>query len=192
MQNDIKLGELDALAVKCREGDGDAFEALMEAAAPIVKNVCRPYFLIGAERDDLYQEGYIGLLKAVRTFDPARSSFRTYARLCVETAVIKAVEKYSGRSNMLLSDGVALDDLDRLPSGQGDPEAIVIESETIDDLIGRADGKLSERERKVLRLYLDGLNYREISDRCGLDAKSIDNALQRIKKKMRELMKEEK
>ena len=178
---------LEELVAAYRAGDDTAFDKIFERCSYIVRHVSRKYFLMGADAEDLMQEGFLGLLKAVRTYEEGKSSFTTYAALCINTAVITAVRRYAGDKNRVLNEGVPIsDDAGKVPN----PEDILIEDEGIKELIKKINEELSEMEREVFALYLQGLSNAEIRDRLDLSAKATDNALQRIRNKIRKFAEE--
>ena len=158
----------------------------------------RSYFLVGADREDIVQEGMIGLYKAVRDFDPAHeTSFRGFAELCVTRQIITAIKTATRQKHGPLNNYVSFsrpvtgeDDGERvladvLPTrAVSDPADLVISAERIRALQSHVDEVLSDLETEVLRLYVEGKSYQEIAERLQRHVKSIDNALQRIKKKL--------
>jgi RNA polymerase sporulation-specific sigma factor len=151
----------------------------------LVKNVSRKFFLVGAETDDLYQEGFLGLMKAVKNYTPGKSNFLYYAHLCINSAIVTAVRKYSGGKNKVLNDGLPLSEVDGTFNFSENPEQLYIEGEHRREVYSVIQKQLSTFEKEVLSLYLQGLSYAEIQERTGKPFKSIDNALQRIRKKVK-------
>lgn len=190
-------GELVELS---RQGDETADDELFARYNRTVTRIARRYFIIGAADDDRIQEGMIGLFRAIRDYRPERhASFRAFAELCVERQVITAVKAANRLKHTPLNTYVSVD----MPAyGEGDrtvgdvigpvslldPETIVIGRETCDRLQTQLDSRLSPLERQVLALYIDGANYRDVAARLGKSEKSIDNAIQRIKKKAEALL----
>lgn len=180
---------------RAREGDELAGDALILRYRRVVRACTRPFFLAGGDSEDLLQEGMIGLLSAMREFDPgAGASFRTYAELCIRRRVISAARSASRLKHSPLNDGVSLDEilsdenqrvsaysaarLDRAPEEQ------LLASEFQSDVTTAYTRYLSAFETEILKHYLDGYSYEEIARRCGRSAKSVDNAVQRIRKKL--------
>ncbi len=179
---------LEELALQYRSGNTEALDEIITRCSNIVRNASRRYFLIGADTEDVYQEGFLGLIKAAKTFDAGKGNFRSYAYTCVNSAVVTAVRKYSRLKNKALNDGVPLSDYTEFADDSFDPEAMYIEGENRRELTGNIFGELTPLERKVLSLYLKGLSYSEICLATGKPFKSVDNALQRIKKKLKKLL----
>jgi len=186
----------DALVARYREGDGQALQSLLERYRCFAKAKSRAYFLAGADGEDIEQEGMIGLFKAVRDFRPdRRASFRAFAELCITRQIITAVKMATRQKHQPLNRYVsisgpqrevgerAVEDL-RDDVGGSDPAEQVVSSERLRDMQARMDQVLSDLEVEVLRLYVDGSSYHEIGQQLGRQVKSIDNALQRIKRKL--------
>lgn len=181
------------------EGDKAATEYILTKYKNFVRAQAKAYFIAGADRDDLMQEGMIGLFKAVRDFDPSKqASFRTFAELCVKRQIITAVKAAGRQKHMPLNAYVSLnkplyaEEGERgleevLPQGEAaDPESLFLRQEKARTLQAEIEKKLSKLEKKVLGLYLEGLNYQEIARTLERSPKSIDNALQRVKRKLTE------
>ncbi|SDZ21926.1 RNA polymerase sporulation sigma factor SigH [Tindallia californiensis] len=180
-----------------QNGDLEALEILMNRYKNFVKAKARSYFLVGADREDIVQEGMIGLFKAVRDYcDEKPSSFKVFAELCITRQMITAIKTATRQKHIPLNSYISLNkpvcehDSDRtlmeMVSGQRitNPEELMISQEelvTIEDIIGEV---LSKLEMKVLMLYINGRSYQEIAKDLGRSEKSIDNALQRVKRKL--------
>ncbi len=196
----VPLVELsdDQLVARFQGGDVDAVRTLIERYRRFARAKARGYFLIGADSDDIEQEGMIGLYKAARDFRPDRqSSFRAFAELCVTRQVITAVKTATRQKHQPLNQYVSIsgvrggdepgersvEDLldDHLVP---DPADEVVYQERMADMRRSMDEMLSVLEVDVLRLYVEGKSYQEIGERLGRHVKSIDNALQRIKRKL--------
>ncbi|HWB67379.1 MAG TPA: RNA polymerase sporulation sigma factor SigH [Mycobacteriales bacterium] len=187
-----------ALVDAARRGDEDALAALLVKYRGFARAKARSYFLVGADHEDIVQEGMIGLYKAIRDFKPdMASSFRTFAELCITRQIITAIKSATrhkhGPLNSYISFSQPLlvdDDGDRcladvLPmTAISDPCDLVISAERIRALQQHFDDALSDLEAEVLRLYVDGKSYLEIAGMLQRQVKSIDNALQRIKRKL--------
>ncbi len=166
------------------QGDDEAFPEIMERYKELVKSISRSYFLVGGDNDDILQEGFLGLLKAVNTFDGERgASFKTFVYRCVSSSIQNAVKKSRSRGNMPLNDSVELSDELKLVS-PFNPEEMLIVGEEGRVFEEGANAVLSELEFKILKYFLAGMTYEEIGKMTGKSAKSADNALQRIKKKL--------
>ena len=184
--------ELQALAAA---GDSSAENELAIRYLRLVRMCSRPYFLAGGDSEDLIQEGMMGLLAAVREFDPSEgTSFKTYAERCVRHRILSAVRNASRLKHTFLNDGVSLEEILSEESHTltaysvepffRAPEELVLARESKNDFLSNFSRYLSRFEIKVLDLYLDGLSYSEIADICGKPQKSVDNAVQRIRQKL--------
>ncbi|HVM12479.1 MAG TPA: RNA polymerase sporulation sigma factor SigH [Actinomycetota bacterium] len=188
----------EELVLSYRHGDQRAIEVLLSRYRNFARMKARSYFLVGADRDDIVQEGMIGLYKAIRDFSASKqSAFRAFAEICITRQIITAIKTATRQKHgplntyVSLSKPVATDgDADRvlvdvLKSVQtSDPADMVISNEELASIKVAFSEILSEFESEVLRLYVEGKTYHEISDYLGRHVKSIDNALQRIKRKV--------
>jgi RNA polymerase sporulation-specific sigma factor len=178
-------------------GDSEALDYLINKYKNFVRAKARSYFLIGADREDIVQEGMIGLYKAIRDFrEDKLTSFKAFAELCITRQIITAIKTATRQKHIPLNSYVSLDkpiydeESDRtlmdVISGTKvmDPEELIINQEEFDDIEVKMAELLSDLERKVLVLYLDGRSYQEISEDLNRHVKSIDNALQRVKRKL--------
>jgi RNA polymerase sporulation-specific sigma factor len=194
----------EEIVVFARNGDSSAEEYLINKYRNYVKAKAKSYFLIGADRDDIYQEGMIGLYKAIRDFKPDKlSSFRAFAELCITRQIITAIKTATRQKHIPLNSYISLNKpiydeesdrtlMDVLSTIHvSDPEELIISREEKIKIEKKMNEILSDLEMEVLRSYLDGKSYQEIA--CDLDrhAKSIDNALQRVKRKLEKFLKEE-
>ncbi|MDD4569700.1 MAG: RNA polymerase sporulation sigma factor SigH [Tepidanaerobacteraceae bacterium] len=177
--------------------DREALEYLINKYKNFVKSKARSYFLIGADREDIIQEGMIGLYKAIRDFNPEKlSSFRAFAELCITRQIITAIKTATRQKHIPLNSYVSLnkplydEDSDRtlldILSGVkiSDPEELIISREEFEDIEGKMGEILSKLEWQVLMAYLGGKSYQEIAKELKRHVKSIDNALQRVKRKL--------
>ena len=181
----------EVLWLAASDGDARAEEILLEKYNRLVKICSRPFFLAGGDSEDLIQEGMMGLLSAIRQFDPARdTAFKTYAENCIRNRLISAIRSASRFKHTPLNESVSFespmfDDSQAHPSGlMRDPEELIIARERLDEVNSILSGSLSQLEKKVLEFYLSGLSYQEIADQLCKTPKSIDNAVQRIRKKL--------
>ena len=188
------LSDIELLA-RSRNGDELAENTLILRYRRIVRSCTRPFFLAGGDSEDLLQEGMIGLLSAMREYDPAGgASFQTYAELCVRRRLISAARSASRQKHAPLNDGVSLDELlseegQRVSSffpGRLDrsPEDTLLKKERERDVSSFFSQYLSAFENEILKFYLEGRSYSEISACCGRSVKSVDNAVQRIRRKL--------
>ena len=173
-------------------GDADAGNELVLRYRRLVKICIRPYFLAGGDSEDLLQEGMIGLLSAIREYDPdGGSSFRSFAELCIRRRVISAARSASRQKHAPLNDGLSLEQLQSGESQQvfehvlvPSAEELVLDKTWTDDFIAANSRFLSEFEADILMDYLSGSSYTEMAQRAGRSEKSIENAIQRIRKKL--------
>ncbi len=186
----------EQLVLMAKEGSETAEEILIEKYKGLVRARAKAYFIAGAEAEDVVQEGMIGLVKAIRSFDGGReASFKTYAGTCISNQIIKAIRKAEREKNQALNDAISLnnqlgDDAsltvgDVLKASMFDePEEQVIYEDTLERLGNLSRKIFSPFEAKVLRAKIAGKNYQEIAVELGKSPKTIDNALQRIRKKI--------
>jgi RNA polymerase sigma-H factor len=187
------------LVLKARNGDNTALDALIRRYTTFVRLKASSYFLAGGEGDDLVQEGLIGLYKAVRDFRPDKeTSFRSFAELCVTRQIITAIKTATRFKHAPLNGYISFSHTpagqesesectlgDALPGpGVNDPAVCVISTEELQSLVGCLGATLSPLESNALRLYLEGSSYEQMGEELECDTKTIDNALQRVKRKI--------
>ncbi|MGM0903026.1 RNA polymerase sporulation sigma factor SigH [Mesobacillus maritimus] len=196
MQNYAEMND-EFLVQLFQDGDGEASEFLMRKYRSFVRAKASRYFLIGGEREDIVQEGMIGLYKAIRDFRVDKlSSFKAFAELCITRQIITAVKSATRQKHGPLNSYVSLNkpiyeeesnhtlmDVITGPTNM-DPIQMLIDQEKASDLERKMSEKLSDLEKRVLELHIAGHSYVEISQNVNTHVKSIDNALQRIKRKM--------
>lgn len=192
---DYKKMTDEELIAEVRKQQPDAMDYLLDKYRNLVKRETREIYIIGADSEDLMQEGMIGLFKAIRDFDVDKnSSFYTFASLCIKRQIYTAVTSSNRKKHAPLNNYISF------YSGEGgecnavintlvaeeesNPETNVLIQERVGGLMEKIDTRLSKYERCVLTLYLDGLSYMEIAERLDKTEKSIDNAIQRIRKKL--------
>ena len=164
-------------------GSRDAEEVLVKRYLRTVRVCARPYFLAGGDSEDLIQEAMFGLLKAIREFDPRHDAkFRTFAEVCIRNRIRSAVATAARSKHAPLNDSVPFES-PMLGSGAS-PEELYISREEEAERLTRLGERLSSLEREVLKLFLLGLSYQEISEQVGRSIKSVDNAVQRIRRKV--------
>ena len=200
VERDYEKTDDNELARLAQSGDKAALETILMRYKPLVHKKSQPYYLAGGDDDDIVQEGLIGLYKAVMDFDSDKFPlFNVFAGVCIERRIISAVKKASRMKHSPLNSYVSLsgtadDDESALGnmigSGSGDPERIVIERENAEGLEGKITELLSPFELKVLLCHLNGKSYRETAETVGRDVKAVDNAMQRIKKKLETVLHE--
>jgi RNA polymerase sporulation-specific sigma factor len=190
------LGDEDLVA-RFQDGDPDALNILIERYRRFARSKSRTYFLVGAESDDIEQEGMIGLYKAARDYRADReTSFRAFAEVCVTRQVFSAIKAATRQKHQPLNQYVSISGCKNSVTGDrsveefpddrhcSDPAEALVSRERLDDLRQSVAEALSRLEVDVLRLYVEGKSYQEIGERLGRHVKSIDNALQRIKRKL--------
>lgn len=184
-------------------GNSKAVDYLINKYVKLVRSKARPYFLIGADREDIIQEGMIGLFKAIRDYRIDRdSSFRVFAEVCITRQIITAIKTATRQKHIPLNSYISLnkplfdDENDRTlldiidEKVSLDPEQMYINREKFECIEEKIYKVLSNLEKKVLKLYLESKSYIEIADKLGKPMKSIDNALQRVKRKLEKSIEE--
>ena len=186
-----------------QQADGTALEYLLNKYKNFVRSKARSYFLIGADHEDIVQEGMIGLYKAIRDFREEKlTSFRAFAELCITRQIITAIKTATRQKHIPLNSYVSLNKpiydeesdrtlLDVITEGwEANPEEVLINRENVSVIEGRIGKMLSGLEKQVLLRYLEGKSYQEISQEMRRHVKSIDNALQRVKRKLQKMLQE--
>lgn len=187
-----------------KNGDSFALEYLMRKYKSFVRSKSRSYFLIGSDSEDIVQEGMIGLYKSIRDFKGDKlSSFRAFAELCITRQIITAIKTATRQKHIPLNSYVSLNKpiydeesertlLDTIIGVRvTDPEDLIISKEELKSIEGKIGNVLSELEQEVLTLYVEGRPYQEIAKELDRHVKSIDNALQRVKKKLERCLEDE-
>src|SRR5512143_2287023 len=187
------------LVMKARNGSSEALDGLIRRYTGFVRLKASSYFLAGGDSDDLIQEGMIGLYKAVRDFRPDKeTSFRSFAELCVTRQIITAIKTATRFKHTPLNTYVSFSHTPAGQDGEGEctlgdalpgpavhePPLVVISTEELQSLVFSLGTGLSSLEADALRLYLEGSSYEDMAERLGCDTKTIDNALQRVKRKI--------
>lgn len=190
--------ELQAIS---RTGDKTAESCLIDRYAVHVRKLAAPLYICGGDKDDLIQEGNVGLYEAILRFDPQKDvRFATFADLCIRRAQYKAIENSNRKKHAPLNFHISMDFFDEnTESFDGksaaddslNPELIIIDRERSQQVYERIMEALSPMEIKVLKRYLTGMDYGEIAEELGKEKKSIDNALQRIRRKVKQICTEE-
>ena len=181
----------EELIAKLRQGEPEVMDYLIDKYKSMVRQKARVLYLVGGEQDDLIQEGMIGLFKAVRDYHTEKdASFRTFAQLCVDRQMYHAIQSSNRQKHQPLNSYVSMSseewENEVRTMLQQSPENIVIAQENAAHLESKIRNQLSKFENQVLDMYLDGDNYLTIADKMGKTPKSIDNALQRIRMKVKE------
>ena len=192
--------------LEAKNGNDIACEYILNKYKPMVRSISRAYFLLGGDREDIVQEGMIGLYRAICSYElpdgevsgQENAGFATYANICIRRQIYSAIKAASRQKHMPLNDYVSLNSEENtstieaaggpeLLAGLMNPEEIIINREATEILRRKIEGKLSKFEKEVLKQYLNGCKYEEIGAMLGKESKSIDNALQRIRKKLKEV-----
>ena len=186
-----------------QDTDSRALEYLLNKYKNFVRTKARSYFLIGADHEDIVQEGMIGLYKAIRDYKEEKlSSFRAFAELCITRQIITAIKTATRQKHIPLNSYISLnrpiyeEDSDRTlldvitEEGLSNPEDMMIDREDLSFIEGRIGQMMSPLEKQVLVLYMEGKSYVEIAEAMGRHVKSVDNALQRIKRKLLKYLEE--
>ena len=193
----------EELVARYQEGDDNAAEFLIEKYKNLVRKCARSYYLMGADHEDLLQEGMIGLFKAIRDYDAGRdASFFTFADLCISRKIYNAIEASKREKHTPLNNYVSLysgnDEenqdgksgfIDLLSAGEiSNPENLLIDKENVERIEKLVEQELSDFEKQVFDLYITGMKYVQIAKVLGRDEKSTDNAIQRIRNKLKRAM----
>lgn len=192
----------EEVVVLAQSGDGQALAFLLNKYKNFVRSKARSYFLIGADHEDIVQEGMIGLYKSIRDFQPARlASFHSFAELCIKRQIITAIKAATRQKHVPLNSYVSLNKpiydeesdrtlLDVIEGRVTNPEDLYISQEDLAHIQSQISEILSDLERQVLDAFIDGKSYQEIAELLGRHVKSIDNALQRVKRKLCKFLEE--
>ena len=182
----------EELIFRLRNGEKEIEDFLLDKYKDLVRKKARARFLIGGDTDDLIQEGMIGLFKAIRDFrDDREASFRTFAGLCIDRQMANAIEGSNRQKHQMLNTAVSLTK-EQEENGKDlgwavSPEELLIDRENMEAMMEEIARSLSAMENKVLNLYLEGNSYASIAEKLGKNPKSVENALRRIRTKIRQL-----
>jgi len=181
----------EQLCNSAAQGSAEAEDVLVARYSRLVRACARPLFLAGGDSEDLIQEGMVGLLNAMRSFDPGRGvQFRTYAEVCIRSRLVSAVraagrDKHEPLNHYISFETPLFDAVEgSFASERNDPESALIDKEARQERLSVLKDNLSGFEAKILTLYLSGLSYQEIAQHVERSAKSVDNAVQRIRRKV--------
>lgn len=206
MKEDYRQYSDEELLIRLRDGEGCITDYIMDKYKNLVKSKAKSMYILGADNDDLIQEGMIGLFKAVRDYDSGRdASFSTFADLCVSRQMYTAVQASRRQKHIPLNTYISLygtagtdhdgeeEELVNVLAARSlqSPEEVVIDKENVDRLEKTIEKELSSFEKQVLDLYMTGMGYQQIAKVLGKDDKSTDNALQRIKTKLKKVISKE-
>lgn len=187
------------LILLIRKGDQDATEYLLKKYAPLVKKSIRTLYLIGADTEDLSQEGMIGLFKSIQNYESGRdASFYTYSKVCIDRQIYSAIKTSNRKKHSPLNSYISFyasagdtgtDLLDNLEAGNdSNPEHIILDRESTSLFQERLESVLSRLEKEVLHQYLAGCSYSDIAASLNRPVKSVDNAIQRIREKVKKIL----
>lgn len=189
----------EALVIMARSGNDSAFEELFTRYSPMINRIASKYFILGADRSDTVQEGSLGLFRAVLDFSPEKNTnFSTFAYICITGSIISAVKRASRKRHMPLNEYISIFGTEETDGDEAspdfdtalvrdtakDPETLFIDNETIRSVRAYINEKLSAFEKKVFTLYLQNKSYQQIAEETGKNVKSVDNAIQRVKRKL--------
>ncbi len=195
----------EVLVEKIMAGDMEAMDFLMNKYKNLVRSLARPLFLVGADKEDLIQEGMIGLYRAIRDFRKEKEvSFQHFAEICINRQMYSAVKRSNTKKNQPLNNYISIDSMrgteeQEIPiekllgmsfGKNRNPEQLVIDKESANVLEYTIVGQLSKMERQVLFYYMKDYSYNQIAAAVGKEVKAVDNAIQRIKKKLSQVLKE--
>ncbi|NLP49078.1 MAG: sigma-70 family RNA polymerase sigma factor [Clostridiales bacterium] len=182
----IEPSKNEELVLLANTGDNGAMEQLLSSFLPLIKIKAAAFRAKGMDEDDLVQEGLLGLLNAVYTFNPkANTSFATYASVCIQNRMTSAARSHFAKKNIPINFGVPFDDFIHAGSSNYDPQELLAAKEESARLLEIINFKLSGFEKSVLKCYLAGKTYKQTAKALATTAKAVDNALQRIKRKLK-------
>ncbi len=187
---EIMEENINTILKKAQTGDSEAIDWILKEYSKILSFNAQKYYLIGAEQEDLLQEGILGLLKAIKFYDETKSSFSSFAFLCIRREMISAIRKANTQKNSVLNEALTTSsmiedssDIDNYISSENNPEEAYLLKEEIKEFKNFSDKNFSKLEKEVLKYLIRGYSYREIAKILSKNLKSIDNTIQRIRKK---------
>ena len=189
---------INTILKKAQTGDSEAIDWILKEYSKILSFNAQKYYLIGAEQEDLLQEGILGLLKAIKFYDETKSSFSSFAFLCIRREMISAIRKANTQKNSVLNEALTTSsmiedssDVDNYISSENNPEEAYLLKEEIEEFKKFSENNFSKFEKEVLTYLIRGYSYREIAKILSKNLKSIDNTIQRIRKKSEDWIKKE-
>ena len=199
------MEDINAILKKAQSGDSEAIDLILKEYSKLLSFNAQKYYLVGAEKEDLVQEGTLGLLKAIKFYDETKSSFTSFAFLCIRREMISAIRKANTqkhmvlnealKTNAILEDSANFDDeehnINNYKSSESNPEEAYLLKEKIEEFKKFSENNFSKFEKEVLTYLIRGYSYREIAKILSKNLKSIDNTIQRIRKKSEEWRKKE-
>lgn len=173
---------------RAQAGNREAVDELMNNYKSLVSVIARRYYLSSEDIEELIQEGMMGLYRAITTYDPQKNtSFKAYADRVIENKMIDDIRRTTSKKNQVLSESIFIDDDDSLSSDDPTPENTFISEESVSEMLKEIEGRLGKFEKEVMERRINGLDYLDIAKELGEDPKAIDNALSRIKRKLKYL-----
>ncbi len=183
------IGMDETLIERFRLGDEKALDMLINKNKQLVKHVAKDFYMVGADKEDILQEGMIGLFKAIRDYKPERGNFYSFAKLVISRQIYSAIKASNRQKHLPLNNSISTDEL-LFQDGEAilpSPESLLLDRESKEAIQKGLEGLLSRLELRVLSLYIEGRSYTQISKLIERDRKTIDNALQRVRKKAEKL-----
>lgn len=172
------------LLTLARQGDSEAMSAVVAQYKGLIRSVANNFYLVGGDKDDLLQEGMLGLFNAVNNYDGNKGSFPSFVKLCVYRQIVNAVRSNNSEKNKALAGSVQLSSLTEVPDGLDNPLEVLLKKEYAQKIRRVIDGQLTNTERQVLNLFAEGYTYEDITAATGKSYKAVDGALQRARKKL--------
>lgn len=182
--------QLTALVLRAKSGDGAATEQLVSDYKGLIRSLANKFYLVGGDKEDLLQEGMLGLFYAINGYQPQKGSFSAFAKRCVSGQIIDAVKRDSATKNKPLANYIDIGLLENVPS-QSSPLASLLNKEYAERVAAAMTNSLTATERQVLELFAEGYGYDDIAELTGRSYKAVDGALQRGRKKLAAALKQE-
>ena len=173
----------EALILQVTQGDDSALACILTRYKPLLKSAVYKHYNDSFDYDDMYQEATLGLVKAIKHYDSTKGVFSAFAKLCVESELLSYIRSLQKKSNIPANNLVELKDELHMPLS--DPQEIYIKREEVDNIKAKIKDSLSDFEYSIIHHYILGKSYEEIADELGVTVKSVDNAIQRIRRKLK-------
>lgn len=174
---------MDETILRAKSGDQSAMEKLASQYKGLVRSLANKFYLVGGDKDDLLQEGMLGLFYAVTYYDEDKGSFPAFVELCVFRQIVDAVKHDAGQKNKPLYNYVDIDEAESIPA-ESEPLASLLKKEYAEKVSEVIETQLTPYEKQVLRLFIDGYSYEDIAEKTNKSYKAVDGALQRARKKL--------
>ncbi len=175
---------MDQILIDAKNGDERAIEQLVSDYKGLIRSLSNKFYLVGGDKDDLLQEGMLGLFYAINRYDEEKGSFPAFVQLCVFRQILTAIKRDNSVKQKALSNYVELDLVTHIVDGEDGPLESLIKKEYYNHVLKAAEEYLSPIERRVLSLFAEGYSYDDIAARLGKSHKAVDGALQRARKKL--------